>query len=56
MIATYQNDVSQLQKYCLKTGADVNIPDNNNITPLQQAHEKDFKEIKHILLKAGVGV
>ncbi|MEH7124986.1 ankyrin repeat domain-containing protein [Bacillus sp. JJ1773] len=34
-------------------GADVNIPDRNNITPLQHAREKEFKEIEQILLKAG---
>ncbi|MED4534792.1 ankyrin repeat domain-containing protein [Metabacillus fastidiosus] len=34
-------------------GADVNIPDSNNMTPLQHAREKDFKEIEQILLKAG---
>jgi uncharacterized protein len=35
-------------------GADVNIPDNNNVTPLQHAREKGFKEIAQILLKAEV--
>ncbi|WHY77398.1 ankyrin repeat domain-containing protein [Neobacillus sp. WH10] len=34
-------------------GADVNIPDKNNVTPLQHAREKGFKEIIKILLKAG---
>lgn len=34
-------------------GADVNIPDKNNVTPLQHAREKGFKEIEHILVKAG---
>lgn len=34
-------------------GADVNIPDKNNVTPLQHAREKGFKEIVKILLKAG---
>jgi uncharacterized protein len=34
-------------------GADVNIPDNNSMTPLQHAREKGFKEIEQILLKAG---
>ncbi|MFJ7509013.1 ankyrin repeat domain-containing protein [Peribacillus simplex] len=34
-------------------GADVNIPDNNNVTPLQHAREKGFKEIEQILLSAG---
>ncbi|PAE36331.1 ankyrin repeat domain-containing protein [Bacillus sp. 7884-1] len=34
-------------------GADVNIPDIDNVTPLQHAREKGFKEIEHILVKAG---
>ncbi|WP_419160607.1 ankyrin repeat domain-containing protein [Rossellomorea sp. BNER] len=34
-------------------GADVNIPDKNNVTPLQHARKKGFKEIEQILLKAG---
>lgn len=34
-------------------GADVNIPDKNNVTPLQHAREEGFKEIEQILLKAG---
>ncbi|MES1039936.1 ankyrin repeat domain-containing protein [Peribacillus simplex] len=34
-------------------GADVNIPDNSSMTPLQHAREKGFKEIEQILLSAG---
>ncbi|MFD6441898.1 ankyrin repeat domain-containing protein [Peribacillus sp. NPDC060186] len=34
-------------------GADVNIPDRNNVTPLQHSREIEFKEIEQILLKAG---
>ncbi|WP_082341084.1 ankyrin repeat domain-containing protein [Sporosarcina globispora] len=34
-------------------GADVNIPDGNNVTPLQHAREKGFQEIEQILLTAG---
>ncbi|MFF2286622.1 ankyrin repeat domain-containing protein [Peribacillus butanolivorans] len=34
-------------------GADVNIPNRNNVTPLQHSREKEFKEIEQILLKAG---
>ena len=34
-------------------GADVNIPDKNNVTPLQHAQEKGFKEIEQILINAG---
>jgi len=34
-------------------GADVNIPDNNNVTPLQHAKKQGFKEIEIILIVAG---
>ncbi|WP_412993776.1 ankyrin repeat domain-containing protein [Neobacillus sp. 3P2-tot-E-2] len=34
-------------------GADVNIPDHNNVTPLQHARRKGFNEIENILVKAG---
>jgi len=34
-------------------GADVNIPDNNNVTPLQHAKKQGFKEIENILIAAG---
>jgi uncharacterized protein len=34
-------------------GADVNITDKDNVTPIQHAREKGFKEIEHILVKAG---
>nr|WP_257029479.1 ankyrin repeat domain-containing protein [Neobacillus niacini] len=34
-------------------GADVNIPDHDNVTPLQHARKKGFKKIENILLKAG---
>ncbi|MBK5483657.1 ankyrin repeat domain-containing protein [Peribacillus sp. TH16] len=34
-------------------GADVNIADHNNVTPLQHAREKGFKEIEQILTKEG---
>ncbi|MGE7903317.1 ankyrin repeat domain-containing protein [Peribacillus sp. NPDC094092] len=37
----------------IEHGADVNITDHNNITPLQHAREKGFKEIEQILVKAG---
>jgi len=33
-------------------GANVNIPDNKNVTPLQHARAKRFKEIEQTLLKA----
>ncbi|ACA39876.1 ankyrin repeat domain-containing protein [Lysinibacillus sphaericus] len=34
-------------------GADVNIPDKNNMSPLQHAKQKGFKEIEEILVAAG---
>ncbi|MDM5233065.1 ankyrin repeat domain-containing protein [Lysinibacillus pakistanensis] len=34
-------------------GADVNIPDNDNVTPLQHAKKQGFKEIENILFTAG---
>lgn len=37
----------------IEHGADVNIPDNNNVTPLIHAQERGFKEIEEILLHAG---
>ena len=33
-------------------GADVNIPDKKNVSPLQHARDKGFSEIEEILLKA----
>ncbi|MEH7342925.1 ankyrin repeat domain-containing protein [Bacillus sp. JJ1532] len=43
----------QTVQLLIENGADVNIPDNNKVTPLQHAREKGFKEIEKILLKAG---
>ncbi|HWI49690.1 MAG TPA: ankyrin repeat domain-containing protein [Rummeliibacillus sp.] len=43
----------QTVQLLIEHGADVNIPDNNNVTPLQHAREKNFKEIENILCKAG---
>jgi ankyrin repeat protein len=43
----------QTVQLLIEHGADVNIPDKENVTPLQHAREKDFKEIEEILLKAG---
>lgn len=43
----------QTVQLLINHGADVNIPDNNNVTPLQHARDKGFKEIEQILLKAG---
>lgn len=37
----------------IEHGADVNIPDQNNVTPLQHAKQRGFKEIEQILLAAG---
>jgi ankyrin repeat protein len=51
------NDGNEKQQQTVKLlidhGADVNIPDNNNVTPLQHAREKGLKDIEQILLKAG---
>jgi ankyrin repeat protein len=51
------NDGDEIQQQTVQLlidyGADVNIPDKNNVTPLQHAREKGFKEIEQILLKAG---
>ncbi|WP_260287586.1 ankyrin repeat domain-containing protein [Peribacillus aracenensis] len=40
-------------KLLIDHGADVSIPDNGSMTPLQHAREKGFKEIEQILLSAG---
>ncbi|UOY94580.1 ankyrin repeat domain-containing protein [Ectobacillus sp. JY-23] len=37
----------------IEHGADVNIADKHNVTPLQHARGKGFKEIERILLQAG---
>lgn len=37
----------------IKHGADVNIPDNNQVSPLQHARKMGFDEIEKILLEAG---
>lgn len=37
----------------IEHGADVNIPDQNKVTPLQHAKQRGFKEIEQILLAAG---
>jgi uncharacterized protein len=42
----------QTVQFLIEHGADVNIPDNNNVTPLQYAREKGFNEIEKILLEA----
>jgi uncharacterized protein len=34
-------------------GADVNIQDRNNVTPLQHAREEEFNEFGQFLLTAG---
>ncbi|OCA88358.1 hypothetical protein A8F94_10010 [Bacillus sp. FJAT-27225] len=43
----------QTIKLLIEHGADVNIPDSNNITPLQHARERGFKAIEQILMDAG---
>lgn len=51
------NDGNEIQQQTVQMlidhGADVNIPDNNHVTPLQHARKKGFKEIEQILIKAG---
>ncbi|OKL37866.1 ankyrin repeat domain-containing protein [Domibacillus mangrovi] len=55
--AVILNDGNEKQQQTIQLlidhGADVNISDQNNVTPLQHAREKGFKEIEQILLKAG---
>jgi uncharacterized protein len=43
----------QTVQLLIEHGADVNIPDNKNVTPLQHARQEGYKEIEKILLKAG---
>jgi uncharacterized protein len=43
----------QTIKLLIEHGADVNIPDGNNVTPLQHASERGFNEIEQILMDAG---
>ncbi len=46
---TQQTAIQLLVDY----GVDVNIPDKNNVSPLQHAKQKGFKEIEEILIAAG---
>ncbi|MFB9328768.1 ankyrin repeat domain-containing protein [Paenibacillus aurantiacus] len=43
----------QTVRLLIEHGADVNIPDRDQVTPLQHAREKGFKEIERILIEAG---
>lgn len=43
----------QTVQLLIEHGADVNIPDNDYVTPLQHARDKGFKEIEKMLLEAG---
>jgi ankyrin repeat protein len=45
----HQHTVSML----IAAGADVNIPDGNQISPLQHAQQKGYREIIRLLLDAG---
>ncbi|MES9684713.1 ankyrin repeat domain-containing protein [Gottfriedia acidiceleris] len=51
------NDGSEKQQQTVQLlidhGADVNLSDHENVSPLQHARERGFKEIEEILLKAG---
>ncbi len=57
MEAIILNDGRQIQQQVVQLlidyGADVNIPDNKNISPLQHAQAKDFHEILQLLKQAG---
>ncbi|MET4560283.1 ankyrin repeat protein [Lysinibacillus parviboronicapiens] len=57
MEAIILNDGRQTQQQVVQLlidyGADVNIPDNKNISPLQHAQAKDFHEILQLLKQAG---
>lgn len=54
-IVLSDGNVKQQQtiKLLIEHGADVNIPDKDNVTPLKHARSRGFKEIEQILLKAG---
>lgn len=43
----------QTVQLLVEFGADVNISDKNDVTPLQHARKKGYKEIEGILIKAG---
>ncbi|GGE83663.1 ankyrin repeat protein [Priestia taiwanensis] len=57
MEAVILNDGKEKQQQVIQMlidhGADVNIPDNEHVTPLQHAKAKGYKEIERILLRAG---
>uniref|UniRef100_UPI0030B9C557 ankyrin repeat domain-containing protein n=1 Tax=Lysinibacillus fusiformis TaxID=28031 RepID=UPI0030B9C557 len=37
----------------IEHGADANIPDQNNLTPLQHGRQRGFNEIEQFLIAAG---
>ena len=41
----------QVIQLLIEYGADVNIPDNDGVTPLQHARSHNFEEIENILLE-----
>ncbi|PGL67097.1 ankyrin repeat domain-containing protein [Bacillus sp. AFS055030] len=43
----------QTVQLLIENGADVNLPDRENVSPIQHARKRGFKEIEEILLKAG---
>lgn len=55
--AIFLNDGNEKQQQTIQllidNGADVNLTDRENVSPLQHARERGFKEIEEILLKAG---
>ena len=57
MEAIILNNGNQVQQETVQLlidyGADVTIPDKNNVTPLQHARKKGFKEIEQLLVDGG---
>lgn len=48
------NEIQQQVIHLLiEHGANINIPDHDDVTPLQHARANNFKEIEEILIKAG---
>ncbi len=43
----------QIVQLLIAHGADINIPDQDGVTPLQHAHRRGFTEIEHTFARAG---